>query len=482
MNEPDPMQKAAREWFRKGHEALQKENFVYAVECFGTGVRMQPDNVVYRQTRHGSLERMYGNNGTGARMASVRLVGIRGRVKKDRLKKDWAAVDRAAEEGLFLNPWDAQLFADVGESAVRRNALEVAVYAWSKAVKFDLNNIAYNRSLGHVLREARQYKAARDCFRRIYEADPTDSEARAMMTQLDAESVMDRGGYDTAESTRDVVIPQDTPADAYEADRRARKGRQVNVVAPGESDEADLRHAIRKDPSNLNHYLRLAEYYRDQRQLAQSLEVYGEVLERVPQNTDILEIKEDVEREIMRDELADTTELFRKHPENTRLTEKTSKLRAELLDHEIQILEPRIERHPQDMKMRFDLAELLRKAKQYDRAIPLYQQASADIRLKEDALVWLGECFVRSKKMSLGMRQFNKALESLNSADKPEPFKMAHYWLGRVAEKANREDDACNHYSEILSVDYGYRDVQSRLEQLQAADDDLAFDVDEAEN
>lgn len=483
MSEPDLMEKKfAQEWFRKGHEALQKENFVYAVECFGTGVRMQPDNVVYRQTRHGSLERMYGNNGTGARMASVRLVGIRGRVKKGRLKKDWSAVDRATEDGLFLNPWNAQLFADVGESAVQRKALEVAIYAWSKAVKFDLNNITYNQSLGYVLQEARQYKAARNCFRRIYEADPTHSEARAMMSHLDAESVMDRGGYDIAESMRDVAAQQDIPVDAYEADRQARKGRQANAAAPGESNESDLRHAIRKDPDNLNHYLRLAEYYRDQRQLAQSMDVYGQVLERVPHNTDVLEFKEDVEREIMRDKLADASELFRKHPEKARLKEKASKLRAELIDREIKILEPRIERHPQDMKMRFDLAELLRKTKQYDTAIPLYQQASADIRLKEDALVWLGECFVRSGKLPLGIRQFDKALESLNSADNPRPFKMAHYWLGRIAEEANRQDDACNHYTEILSVDYGYRDVQKRLEQLQGGDDGLEFEDDEAED
>ena len=472
------MQNAAREWYRKGHEALQKKNFVYAVECFGTGVRMQPDNVVYRQTRHGSLERMYDNNGTGARLASVRLVGIRGRIKKSRLKKDWSAVDQAAEEGLYLNPWDAQFFADVGESAVQRKAREVAVYAWSRAVKYDLNNIAYNRSLGHVLRETGQYKEARDCFRRIYEADPTDSEARSMMSQLDAESVMDRGGYDVAETTRDVVAQQETQVDAYEADRQARRGQQANAAAPGESDESDLRHAIRKDPDNLNHYLRLAEYYRGQRQLTQSVELYEQVLERAPHNTDVLELKEDVELDILRDRLADADELFRRHPDKARVKETVATRRAELVAREIEILEPRIERHPQDMKMRFDLAERFRRTKQYHKAIPLYQQSSADIRLKEDALVWLGECFVRSGKLPLGVRQFDKALESLNASDKPDPFKLAHYWLGRIAEKGDRCDDADHHYTEILSVDYGYRDVQVRLEQLQTSVDGLEFDDD----
>lgn len=479
MTDPDPMQKAAQEWFRKGTEALQKENYPYAVECFGTAVKMQPDNVVYRQTRHGSIEKMYGENGTGARMASVRTVGIRGRIKKARLKKDWVAVDQAAEEGLYFNPWDAQMYADAGEAAVQRKAIDVAKYTWSKAVKYDLANMAYNRSLGLVLQECNEYKAARDCFRRIYEADPTNAEARRMMSELDAESVMHRGGYDVADTTRDVAEQHEAPVNAYEQDRKARKGQQPTADAPGESDEADLKHAIRKEPDNLNHYLRLAEYYQDQRQFPQSLEMYEQVLEKSPNNTDVLEFKEDVELEILREKLADQSELFRKNPDKKRLKEKIVDLRKQLIKREIEVLEPRIERHPQDMRMRYDLAERFRKTKQHAKAIPLYQQASADSRLKEDALVWLGECFVRDNKLELGKRQFEKAVDSLNAADKPDAYKLAHYWLGRIFEKAGRNDDADHHYTEILSVDYSYRDVQERLEKLQGGDDALKFDDDE---
>ncbi|MCH2209765.1 MAG: tetratricopeptide repeat protein [Fuerstiella sp.] len=476
MSEPHPMQKAAQEWYRKGTEALQKQNFDFAVESFGRAVSMKPDNVLYRQTRHGSLERMYEGNGSGARMSSVRLVSIRGRVKKSRMKKDWKAVDQAAEEGLFLNPWDAQLFADIGEAAVQREFQEVAEYAWKRAVKFDRTNIAYNDALGKVLMEGNKFLEARECFKRICDADPTNGAARSMMTQCDAQAVMYRGGYGDAESTRDVAAQPETTVNAYDEDRKARKAQQANADAPGESSEADMRHAIRKDPSNLNNYLRLAEYFREQRQLTKSLELYDQVLEKSPGKTEVLEFREDVELEILNDKLADARSLSRMHPDKTRLKEKAATLSASLIDREIEILVPRIERHPQDMKMKFDLADLFRRTKQFVKAIPLYQQASADIRLKEDSLVWLGECFVRSGQVALGIRQFDKALESLNAADKPDPFKLAHYWQGRIAEKTDRHTDADQHYTEILSVDYGYRDVQTRLQKLQGGGKELTFD------
>lgn len=471
------MERAAQDWFRKGTEALQKENYKYAIECFGTSSRMKPDNVLFRQTRHGSIERLYDNNGTGAKMASVRIMGIRGRIKKARMKKDWSAVDLAAEEGVSLNPWDPQLFAEIGAAAVEREYWEVAKYAWAKAVKYDLTNIGYNRALGHVLREVREYKAARDCFKRIYEADPNDSEARNMMTQLDAESVMDRGGYERADTTRDVAAEQETAVNAYEEDRRARKGKKAEAEAPGESKEADMRHAIRKEPENLNHYLRLADHYRTEKQLPEALQIYDQVLEKSPNNMDVQELREDVDLDIMRARLADVSELFRKNPNKANLKEKSASLRKQLVSREIEVLEPRIERHPQDMKMKFDLAERYRRTRQFARAIPLYQQASADTRLKENALVWLGECFVRDRKPDLGRRQFERALESLNGTDHPEPFKLAHYWLGRIYEAAGRSSEAADHYTDILSVDYDYRDTKDRLDALQA-DDSLVIDDD----
>ncbi|MCP4513118.1 MAG: tetratricopeptide repeat protein, partial [Fuerstiella sp.] len=185
----------------------------------------------------------------------------------------------------------------------------------------------------------------------------------------------------------------------------------------------------------------------------------------------ILEEKEDVELEIMRERSGEAAERARKNPEKERLKEKSDGMKKELMTREVEVLASRIDRHPNDMKMRFELADRYRKIKQYPKAIPLFQQASADSRMKEDSLVMLGECFVRAGKADLGRRQFIKALETLNAKDKPDFFKQAHYWLGRLYEKTGKNEDAENHYTEILSVDYDFRDVLKRLEEIQGGDE-----------
>ena len=475
MSEADPLGSAAQEWFRKGTDAMNRQNWDFAIECFTNAVKMKPDAVLFRQTKHLCCRKMYGDNGTGAKMAGMKLMGTRSKIKKARAKEDWATLDELAEEGIPVNPWDAQLFADLGEASAQLDRGEIAKYAFSKAVEIDRQNIEFLKRLGHVLHERGEYKEARACFKKIYELDPSNSDARSMMGRIDADMVMDRGNYDKAKSTQDVKVEKEA-TNAYEEDRRARRGRAQNQsVAPGESVEMDLRAAIRKDPKNVAQYLKLADFLRGERQLAQSMEILDQALEVSGGDVAIREKKEDVELEIMKEKTAEAVERARQNPDKERLQEKAKTMKVELITREIEVLAARTERNPNDMKMKFELAERYRKTQQFAQAIPLYQQTVADSRLTEDALVNLGECFVRAGKLDLGRRQFEKALETLSANDKPDSFKMAHYWLGRIYEKAEKNDLAENHYNEILSVDFTYRDVQDRLSKLQG--DDAFSDV-----
>lgn len=469
MGAPDPLASAAQEWYRKGTDALNRENYDFAEECFANAVKMKPSYVLFRQVKHGSSKKKYKDNGSGARMAGMKLMSIRGKIKKARMKEDWAAADAAAEEGLTVNPWDAQLYADLGEISKEREHDEVAADAYRNAVALAPENIPYNFALAHILRDRGEYKEARACCTRILKADQLNSDARSLKSQLDAEEVMDRGGMEKAQSTQDVKVEK--PTNAYEEDRRARKGRGPEAAAPGESVEMDLRAAIRKDPKNVALYEKLAAHLRDERRLTDALEWYDKALEISNNDTGIMEAREDVELEIMKEKTQETIERARKNPERERLQEKATTMKKELLMREMEVFASRIDRHPNDMKMRFELAERYRHTKQYPKAIPLLQQAVADSRIKEDALVSLGECFARSGKTDLGRRQFEKALETLSGKDKPGAFKLAHYWLGRIYEKADKNDLAENHYTEILSIDYEYKDVLKRLEEIQGGDE-----------
>ena len=140
----DPLAKAAAEWFQKGTDAMNRQNWDFAVECFGSAVKMKPDVVLYRQTKHGCSRKMYNDNGSGAKMAGMKLMGVRGKIKKARGKSEWKELIQHAEEGLSINPWDGNLFAELGKAAAELQWGEIAQYALSKAVEVERENIDFN--------------------------------------------------------------------------------------------------------------------------------------------------------------------------------------------------------------------------------------------------------------------------------------------------------------------------------------------------
>ena len=242
MGEPDPLAGAAQEWYKKGTDAMNRQNWDFAVDCFGNSVKMKPDIVLFRQTKHGCCKKMYGDNGSGAKMAGMKLMAVRSKIKRARSKKDWDAMDKAAEDGLMVNPWDSQLYADLGQASKELDRGEIAAYAYSAAVNIDKGNIDFNRGLGEVLLDRGEYDKARACYQRIYEADPSDGEARSKMSQIDAEKVMDRGNYEKAENTQDVKADKSGDAgnsSAYDADRRKNRGGPPVTAAPGHAAGAD---------------------------------------------------------------------------------------------------------------------------------------------------------------------------------------------------------------------------------------------------
>ncbi len=428
--DPERAKQIANECWKSGSASTAKENWDYAVEMFSKAVTLVPGNLVYRQSLRGVEYRKFNNNGTGARMAGAKLMGIRSRVKKAKGKEDWKTMDEEAEKGLQINPWDPQLEAWVGEACAKMEFTDVAVFAYSNAVKQDKENITLLRELATLHLEKRNYDEAARLWEKIYQLDPLDGEARAMQTRIQTLKTMDRGGYDDAANTQDVKAGQN----AYDADRQKKSGGQ-NAIGPGDDLESDLKRQIRKTPEKFEPYQKLADFYYKNKRVDECIEMYAAALEKSGGNDDVREQLEDVQLEKLKNQSEDAKEVANKNPEDEEAQKKWTGLRNKLIKNEIQIYSERLKRHTQDSRLKFELAKRYMRVKHYKDAIKLLQQAVADTRLETECYVLMGECFLKENQMPLAKRQFEKALPNLNPHDKPELFKTAHYALGRIAKR-----------------------------------------------
>ena len=454
--------KIAADCWKKGSEAMSKENWDYAIEMFGKAVALVPDNLLYRQTLRGVERKKYNDNGTGAKMAGLRTAKVKTRIKASRLKKNWDAVDKAAEEGLKVNPWDAALLFELGTAARERGFSEVAVDAMRIAVANNTENKDFARSLAELLESRGDYNEASKIWQRLAKLDPMDAEARTKSMQVMTDNVIDRGGYEGAETTRDAM------ADEEVAKRLNSGGGGGGGPAdgPGQSAEADLVHAVRREPDVVEHRLKLATHYRKAGKLEEAAETTREALEISGGDAGIRENLEDIELDQLRANLNLAKENVARNPENDEAQQNVKAINSELLKREIEIFSTRVERYPNDLKMKLELGSRFVRIKKYPQAIPLFQVCVKDKRLEIGALTSLGKCFIAEKKGKLAKRQFEKAAESVSQLDQPDLYKEVHYWLARLLEEGGDRSTAEHHYTEVLAVDYEYKDALARMEGL----------------
>lgn len=465
----DQKKRLAGECFRKGNEAMQAENWDFAVKMYGQSVTFVPENLMYRQVLRGSERKKYKGNGTGAgKIAKLGLIKVRTRIKKARMSKeiDWEKIAKAAEDGLLVNPWDAHLNFELGVACRELGCNEIARFALEDAVKNEADNKDYIRTLAALLQGLGEYSASRTLWERVYKLDPTDGEARSKMTHVDAESVMDRGGYEKADNTRDVKQT------AYDLDRPQQSKMPESADGPGVSAEADIQRAIRKDETNPDNYVKLAALYKSEKRYDEATSTLRTALDVSGGDQNIREFVEDAELDQLRHNFELAREAVRSDGEDGTARKNATGLRKELWQREVTIFESRIERYPKDSHLKFELSKRFMQAKQYPKSIPLLQQCTADKRLECDVLLSLGKCFISVNKESLGRRQLEKVVEIVDSVDRAEIFKEAHYLLGRLCEKAGQHEQAEDHYNEVIGSEYGYRDALARLEKLQSGDGD----------
>ena len=456
----DPKTKIAQDCFKKGTEAMAKQNWDYAIEMIGQSVKFAPGNLLFRQTLRGVERRKY-PKGTGAKMAGMRLMGVKASIKKSRMTRNWANLDQSAEEGLMLVPWDAELNADMAEATGNQGFIDVAVQGYRWSVETDPNNISILKALGALLEQKGEFLESLKFWERVFKIAPLDMEARSKITQLNASSVIRDGDFEdddgkkkerSIEEIRKVIGKQSAGTAAADG--------------PGQSEEADLQRAVRKDPDNKDGFLKLADYYRRGGKLEDAGGMYQKALELSGGDPNIREQFEDVELDLMRKSVEIAKANAVKTPDDKDADAMAKAQAIELLKREVECYRTRVERHPNDLKIKFMLGERFFKLKMYSQAIPLFQASVQDSRMEGHALLLLAKCFIQEKKGILARKQLEKAVPKLNAQEHRESFLETHYYLGRLCEEAKEPDKAGEHYREVLAVDYEYKDALKRLEGL----------------
>ena len=450
-----PLTPASRKRFQQlfehaGKQAAQ-DSFDYATELFTQCVLGDIDNRVYWQSFFSNLKKKYDNNKKGARMASLRASGEKASIKKAQLSKNYMGVLKTGVEVLKLNPWDIFTLMAMHYAGEELELSDVPLLFLRIALESSPKNVDINRAAGHALRLRRQYDQAIICWRRVEEALKEGDDlayASQQIAELSVERTIAKGGYDGAETSREV-----------KADKS--QGPQTRQEL---SREQALLQAIRFDPYEMKNYVELAEFYFQEENYAQAEETLQKAYNQSDGNLDVLNRLEDAQLRNLRYQLRQAEEAVKTSgTDEAKTAWKKAKQRFD--GRSLEAMERRVERYPNNLAFKFEFGRALQLSGKTNEAIQQLQVAKDDPNRQGECLLRLGLCFQKIKQYQLAATHFDKAIQQISDRD-IDNKKTALYFAGRLNLGLNETEKAEAHLTMLAGIDFGYKDVAALLDKL----------------
>lgn len=436
-----------KETYRRGQEAMQKNNAAYAEELFKSILAMEPElDELRKELRELQVNRVKSKKPNP--FSSIKGLGKTMAVK-GALKKDPAKALVGAEELMKidpLNPAFLDLYADAARAAGNLNA---AAITFEVALTADRKNADLLEKLGVLYLEMKQPHEARGIFERLGELRPTDQKVIKWIKDTAAMDSMAQGGWEKEGDFRSKLKDEGEASDLEQAGRSQQNLNEMERLI------IKQRQRLEAEPDNLNLYRPLSDSLVKAGQLAEALEVLR-----------MADDKANGADPMIQRAITDTT--LKIYDYNIKILKEDGDTAAaeeqlkEKQTYQIEDIASKVKRYPNDLSFKFDYGELLYARGDLDEAIAQFQQAQRNPQRRIDALYLMGSCFKAKGQYDIAATQLQKAAEELPTMD---DTKMAIlYELGEVLEAQGDLEGALAHFKTIYAVDIGYKNVAEKIE------------------
>jgi tetratricopeptide (TPR) repeat protein len=228
--------------------------------------------------------------------------------------------------------------------------------------------------------------------------------------------------------------------------------------------EQQLEKAIAKDLTNTSKYLELAELHQREEKWDKAEAVLNRALSASGGDVALREKLEDLQLKRAQKQVAVAEHRARQEP-SPEAQALCDKLKVELNNKALEVFRCRSERYPNNLAHKFELGVCLARARNYTEAIKVLQEARADPKRKGLVLYRLGTCFEAIKQYKLAMSNYAAAVTETGERDE-DHRKAALYSAGRLAMQLQDWEAAEKYLTDLAGLDFGYRDVAERLDNL----------------
>ena len=445
--------------FIKQLEAADKvahTNAPYSMEIYGAILKQCPSCLELRMKLRNLQLKQIANStkGLSKLFGKVKITPF---IKRGQGDKEPIDVINKAEELIAKSPSNIpahQMLAHAAHLAELRGTVVFAYETIKKLQPKDLGNL---KSLGDAYIENGETEKAVETGNLIVSINPRDGDAEDLMKRASVAAAMNRGKWEESEDFRSQL------KDEGEAQALEQASKSMN---DSEGLEALIRQAyekVEKEPSNLNYYKQLSEYYHRYGDIENAIAWIQEARNQEAGKGDVS--LEEKERNLTLEYFDNSIEQWEiacsENPDNQELNVSLVEAKSNKKQYQLGQLESLVQRYPNDYSYRHELGLILFEDQEYDQCLQHFQLAQRNAKIRLDAILFLGRAYSRKGFHDMAIEQFEVLKNEIQVMD--EKKKNAIYELGCCHELMDNKEKAFEEFKSIYSADIYFLDVADKI-------------------
>jgi tetratricopeptide (TPR) repeat protein len=443
--------------FQKGNDALQRENYDYAIDLYNQVLHKEPAFFEGRLAlRNAQLKRAGKAGGFFKKMLSS--AGSSPMVAKGQiaLRKNPAEALSIAEQILNHDPHSPGGHRLVVEAAMALELPRTAVMSLELLVKNSPKDKTLAMQFANALGEIGEGARGEQILADFISSGAYDNEVLQALKDLSARKTLDEKGYQsvaTGQGSYRDILKDKQEAVSLEQEKRVQKTEDVAERLIGEYEAR-----LKSEPDNLKLLRSLGELYTQKKLFERALDCYQRLKHTEVGGNDPALDRAIAETSVRRFE----HQIESLNPAAPDYAETTARLNAEKMAFQISDCQKRVEKFPTDLAIRFEMGVLYFQAGKIGEAIQEFQKAQGNPHKRSAAMNYLAQCFAKRKMFDLAGKTLQNAIKEKTLFD--DEKKELIYNLGSVLESMGKKDEAIEQFKQIYEVDAAYRDVGVKVD------------------
>ncbi len=455
---PEEQRRRAKAFFDKAKVVADTGNYDYAIEMYLQGLAIDPEEVAAHQLlREYSLKR---------RATGGKSMGMFDAMKVKRPTKDDKTNMLNAEKLLAYEPGNTDYMVMMLQNAQKAGFFETVLWLGPILLRANADSPKPEFNKFIILKDAYKavgkWKEATEAAHYALRIKTDDMDLQTELKNLGAQHTMTEGKYESdsgnfRKSLKDADQQQklmDDTRDVRSMDFLTRSIKEAEEQYKAEPNE------IGKIGKYVDALLKTEQ--------TEYENIALEVLEKAYQKTNTFRFRARI-GEIKISQLRRMERSLKaahdKNKADKPLEADYQQFKREQIEFELQEYQLMADNYPTEMKWRFEVATRMFQLRKFDEAIPTFQQARQDPKLRTMSLFYLGRSFLEAGFPDEAIETLQGAINDYQGRG-DDREKALHYWLGRAQEQRGDLDDGIKSYSRVVQMDFNYLDTQSRIKKL----------------